>query len=104
MTDKERLNEFTALIGKPPYNTTFNEQGYLIELDLAGLELTTLPAQIGQFQHLTHLYLGRFRDDDGKKIGLGNPLATLPAEVGQLQRLQGLNLSGMKLTSLPAEV
>ena len=90
LADRESLELFSALIGKSPRQAKFNDQDQLIELDLAGLELTELPPQIGLFQHLTHLHLS------------GTQLTNLPAEIAQLQQLTYLDLSGTQLISLPA--
>ena len=57
-TDHERLAEFTQKIGAPPREAKFDEHGHLIELNLAGLNLTSLPPEIGGFVHLQVLLLG----------------------------------------------
>ena len=62
------------------------------ELDLSGLGLTVLPAEIGQLTDLTELNLS------------GNQLRALPAEIGQLKALTALNLSDNQLRALPAEI
>ena len=62
------------------------------ELDLSGIELTELPAEIGQLTKLTKLYLRN------------NSLSNLPAEIGQLTNLTYLYLSNNSLSSLPAEI
>ena len=67
-------------------------QNNLISLDLSSLELKTLPAAIGQLQHLYVLDLS------------SNQLTILPAEIGQLQHLYVLDLSLNQLTTLPAEI
>ncbi|MCW5317760.1 TIR domain-containing protein [Nostoc sp. KVJ3] len=61
-------------------------------LDLAGKDLTTLPAEIGQLSNLRQLYLD------------SNQLTTLPAEIGQLSNLNVLYLDSNQLTTLPAEI
>ncbi|MEM9923344.1 MAG: COR domain-containing protein [Cyanobacteria bacterium P01_D01_bin.50] len=101
----------------------------LTELDLSGVKLTVLPAEIGKLTQLKKLILGKDEyDEDGvyintignklrelpKEIGLlnqleelhiaKNQLSSLPAEIGQLTNLQSLNLSQNKLSSLPAEI
>ncbi|MEO7932589.1 MAG: COR domain-containing protein [Chthoniobacterales bacterium] len=61
-------------------------------LDLSGLGLTTLPAEIGQLTALTELNLYR------------NKLTTLPAEIGKLSALIDLDVSSNFLVTLPAEI
>ena len=61
-------------------------------LDLSGLELTSLPAEIGQLTNLTSLNLSY------------NKLKNLPAEIVQLTNLTSLYLSYNKLKNLPAEI
>ena len=84
-------------------------------LDLRGNQLSSLPPEIGQLQHIEELSL---QDNDLKtlppEIGRlrklralalwGNQLTSLPAEIGQLQSLQHLGLNNNDLTSLPAEI
>jgi len=59
-------------------------------LDLSGLRLTALPAEVGRLTNLQTLYLS------------DNQLTALPAELGQLTNLELLNLSGNQMTALPA--
>jgi internalin A len=87
-------------------------------LDLSGLELTTLPAEIGQLTNLEFLNLrsnkltelpaeiGRLPNLQVLDAGLGlhGRLTTLPAEIGQLANLRVLALQMHKLTRLPAEI
>ncbi|MEM8722286.1 MAG: leucine-rich repeat domain-containing protein, partial [Cyanobacteria bacterium P01_G01_bin.39] len=72
------------------------------ELDLAGMELTELPAEIGKLSKLTKLTLGKF-DQENFQI-IGNNLSSLPAEIGQLTNLSVLDLRGNSLSSLPASI
>jgi len=58
-------------------------------LDLIGLGLTALPAELAQLTHLEWLDLS------------DNRLTALPAELGQLTNLRWLSLSGNPLTALP---
>lgn len=61
-------------------------------LDLGGLDLTKLPAEIGQATHLTRLSLR------------GNQLITLPAEIGLLTNLNFLSAADNTLEWLPPEI
>jgi hypothetical protein len=61
-------------------------------LDLKGLGLTALPAELGQLTNLERLDVS------------DNRLTALPAEVGQLTNLRELNLWSNRLTALPAEL
>ena len=62
------------------------------KLDLSELELTTVPAELGQLVKLEILELG------------GNQLTAVPAELGQLVKLSWLDLSDNQLTAVPAEL
>ena len=62
------------------------------KLNLSHLELSSLPAEIGQLTQLRKLNLSY------------NSLNTLPPEIGQLCQLTRLNLDDNKLSSLPAEI
>ncbi len=61
-------------------------------LDLAGMNLTILPPEIGMFSQLTDLKL------------FNNQLTTLPKEIGCLFQLTWLDLSVNRLTSLPEAI
>jgi internalin A len=61
-------------------------------LSLAGLQLSTVPAELGQLSHLTVLYLSQ------------NQLSAVPAELGQLSNLTRLYLSQNQLSTVPAEL
>src|ERR1700722_5509710 len=61
-------------------------------VDLSGLGLNTLPAEIGSLTALQQLNL------------FNNQLTTLPAEIGSLTALQKLDLYDNQLTTLPAEI
>lgn len=49
--DRGKLAHFIQQIGMKPRNAEFEDEHNLIELDLAGLNLMVLPAEIGQFIH-----------------------------------------------------
>ncbi|MDV3351612.1 COR domain-containing protein [Leptothoe sp. LEGE 181152] len=61
-------------------------------LDLSGLELTSVPKELGQLTNLTRLYLSQ------------NQLTSVPKELGQLTNLMVLYLSQNQLTSMPKEL
>lgn len=61
-------------------------------LDLPGLQLTTVPVELGQLVNLTRLDLSN------------NQLTSIPAELGQLANLTVLALYNNQLTSIPAEL
>ena len=61
-------------------------------LELSGLGLTELPAEIGQATHVTRLSLR------------GNELETLPPEIGALVNLTFLSIADNKLSNIPAEI
>jgi Leucine-rich repeat (LRR) protein len=61
-------------------------------LDLAGLGLTSLPAEIGKLTAVRQLSLRH------------NQLTSLPPEIGNLHHLQQLSLANNLLTSLPPEL
>lgn len=60
-------------------------------LDLKGLNLTKLPATIGNLKNLTRLVVN------------DQQLTTLPETIGNLHNLQRLELRNNKLTSIPPE-
>jgi len=72
-----------------PYSSiNLNEKA----LRLGYNRLEELPAEIGQLQNLTGLWLDN------------NRLSVLPKEIGQLQSLRDLNLQDNQLTALPKEI
>ena len=71
------------------------------KLDLAGENLTELPAAISRVTQLEVLILGKY---DKNKGWLGNQLSELPTEIGQLTNLQQLDLFDNQLTGLPTEI
>ncbi len=89
--------------------------GHVVMLDLARLDLTALPPQIGQLERLEYLGLGynaltELPPEIGGLRGLGrlyvdnNRLTRLPAEIGQLTNLRELWLSSNQLAELPPEL
>jgi internalin A len=69
----------------------YDGHGRLFRLNLMGLGLGQVPAELGQLSHLQELYLN------------GNDLSQLPAEIGLLSNLQGLTLNHNQLSQLPPE-
>src|SRR5205807_5990757 len=91
-TDNTLLERLTATLGITPKNIEYNEQGYLIKLDLSQSDITQLPEELGQLASLQELSLS------------GNQLTHIPAELGQLASLQELSLSDNQLTHIPPEL
>jgi Leucine-rich repeat (LRR) protein len=87
------INDDNWLSDKPVcewYGVTCNENGYVIELNLADNNLTgEILSEIQSLRFLQRLYLSR------------NYLTSLPPEVGQLSSLQVLDLWNNNFTSLP---
>ncbi|MFN8496069.1 MAG: COR domain-containing protein [Caldilineaceae bacterium] len=94
-TDRERLAHFVELIGAEPREAVFDEGDNLIELNLAGLNLTNLPGEIAA--ELAQLINLRLLDL------YNNQLTSLPVELAQLTNLQLLDLDTNQLTSIPIE-
>jgi internalin A len=69
------------------------------ELDLAGLDLTTLPPEIGGLVKLKRLILGRY---DEKR--LGNKLTDLPEEISKLTSLEKLAAPYNLFTTIPKPI
>ena len=69
------------------------------ELDLSGMRLTVLPAEICRLTELETLLLGKW-DERGSKYA-SNRITALPTEISRLQKLRTLNLSGTHLSELP---
>jgi internalin A len=72
------------------------------KLDLAGLELEELPAQIGKCTQLETLVLGKY--DEEKRQLLGNKLTEFPDVVLQLTNLKILDLSKNQITVIPEAI
>jgi len=79
-TDHALLERLTAALGVTLRNAEYDEQGYLIKLDLPQSDITQLPEEIGQLTHLQELYLDN------------NQLTHIPPEIGLLPNLQELHL------------
>lgn len=106
-TDRERLAHFVQLIGAAPRQAEFNEAGNLIKLNLAGLGLSELPPEIGEFVSLEILILGQTFDNQDQdphawiKNRLSNVLTALPNEITQLSQLRILICDNNQIHSLP---
>lgn len=72
------------------------------ELDLAGMELTELPPEIGKLTQLESLILGKFDREKSKSIG--NQLTDLPSEIEKLTSLTNLSLSKNQITEIPVVI
>jgi internalin A len=92
MDDRAIVARLKATLGVTGGKDTYDEQGRLIELDLSGLRLTYLPAELGQLTSLQRLYLDT------------NQLTQIPLELGQLTNLQWLYLYTNQLTQIPVEL
>jgi internalin A len=91
-TDHSLLERLTVALGVAPNETEYNEQGYLIKLDLSSLDIPQLPEELGQLIHLQELYLQN------------NQLMGIPPELGQLANLQRLDLDNNQLTYISPEL
>ena len=90
--DQEVVAILAKKIGSIEDRCTYDDAGNLVILDLRGLNISQLPAEIGQLSSLQTLSL------------YGYQLSQLPAEIGQLSSLQTLNLGRNQLSQLPAEI
>jgi internalin A len=72
------------------------------ELDLAGMELTELPPEIGKLTQLETLILGKW--DDKKGDFIENYLKDLPSEIEKLTSLTNLYLSSNQITEIPVVI
>jgi small GTP-binding protein len=72
------------------------------ELDLAGMNLTELPPEIGKLTQLEKLILGKWDDKTNKSIG--NNLTSLPSEIGKLTNLTELWLDSNQITAIPEAI
>ena len=105
MTDRDLLQQMIARIGKEPRAAIFDDDDNLVVLNLAGLDLEELPAEVLAFSHLRGLRLrDGFLDEKGQYTELSNKLTSVPPELGRLANLQELQLSGNQLTRVPPEL
>ena len=74
------------------------------ELDLAGLQLEELPAQIAKCTQLETLLLGKWNRKARRSVGNGNKLTEFPDVVLQLTNLKILNLRNNKITCIPEDL
>ena len=81
-----------------------NTDGYITELNLQSLALSTIPSSIGNLSSLTFLNLKNFNFNLNMNSIFNNTVTSLPESIGNLSSLQELNLSTNLLTSLPESV
>jgi Leucine-rich repeat (LRR) protein/GTPase SAR1 family protein len=72
------------------------------ELDLAGMDLTELPPEIGKLTQLETLVLGKFDYDKMKFIG--NQLTDLSPDIEKLTSLTNLALSSNQIAEIPESI
>lgn len=84
-----RTGDFNAEVILPP---EIWQLVNLIELNITGLRMLTIPSGIGQLINLRSLRVGY------------NELVALPPTLGELTELETLDLSGNKLSFLPYEI
>ncbi|GHO98808.1 hypothetical protein KSF_088560 [Reticulibacter mediterranei] len=80
------------IINIDPITATFYNENKLLHLDLSGLSLTYVPAELRQLTNLQVLDLSN------------NQLSEVPAELGRLTNLQSLALYHNQLSEVPAEL
>jgi small GTP-binding protein len=103
-SDKELLATLVEKIGAEPRDAKFDDEGHLVGLNLAGLNLTSLPSVICQLTNLERLVLGETRYDQCKWLESSNHVTSFPTEFKQLTNLQALDLSCTNITALPPEI
>jgi internalin A len=92
--------------------TAYDDQGYLVVLDLSELGISQILPDIGQLKNLQVLYLrGNQLREVPESLGQlkslqeldlrGNQLREVPESLGQLQNLQVLDLDGNQLREVP---
>src|SRR6266849_5033220 len=92
-SDDALFEQLAATLATRPKYPEYNEQGYVIELDLSQLNITQFPEELRELTHLERLNLS------------GNQLTQIaPEELGQLSNLQHLDLHKNQLTQIPAEL
>jgi internalin A len=69
------------------------------ELDLAGMDLTELPPEIGKLTQLEKLILGKYDDEILEPIG--NEITDLPLQIAKLTNLTHLEISGSLIAGIP---
>ncbi len=115
-SDDALFEQLAATLGTRPKYPEYNEQGYVIELDLSQLNITQFPEELRELTHLERLNLSGNQltqippEELGQLSNLQhldlhkNQLTHIPAELGQLSNLQHLDLHKNQLTHIPAEL
>lgn len=115
-TDQTRLEQLTARLEAKPRYAEYDEQGYLIELDLSQSNMLQLPEELGELAHLQRLNLSNNhltqislevlgKLSNLKRLDLHkNQLTYVPPELVQLATLQHLDLHKNQLTHIPSEL
>ena len=95
------FNMWTWQLKKKLRQVQSEERG---ELDLRGMKIKKLPAEIGQLQTLRRLRLSYKISAFPEIPDAFNYLTDLPPEITQLKNLRTLDLSGNQFTTVPDEV
>jgi Leucine-rich repeat (LRR) protein len=111
-SDKDTLTGILQQLGISPKHTVFDSGDRLIELNLSGMRIETLPPDINRLSHLevfvltnnllTVLPPSLWGLTNLRQLWLdGNSLASLPDDIVRLTRLEVLVLSRNRLTRVP---
>lgn len=114
--DQALVEQLTVKLGVKPKGAEYDEQGYLIDLDLSQSNITQLTEGLGELIHLQRLNLSNNHltqislEELGKLSNLQhldlhkNQLTCIPPELVQLVALQHLDLHKNQLTQIPSEL
>ena len=115
-SNRALIEQLTTTLGVKPKFAEYNEQGYVIALDLSQSNMTQFPEELRELTHLQRLNLSNNQlmqippEELACLIHLQhlnlhkNQLTSIPAELAQLSHLQHLDLHTNRLTSIPAEL